>query len=76
MVQFRLILTLVISLSAGAAFARQGGAQLRGTVADQHDAVLEGVVLRIRNQDTGLYRITRTNADGTYSVSGLPPGRY
>src|SRR4029434_4916483 len=76
MCKFRVALTLVIALSAGAAFTRQGGAQLRGTVADQHDAVLEGVVLRLRNQDTGICRVARTHPDGTYSVSGLAPGRY
>jgi hypothetical protein len=76
MLKFRVAVSLMIALSAGPAFARQGGAQLRGTVADQHDAVLEGVVLRVRNQETGVYRVTRTNPDGTYSVSGLPPGRY
>jgi hypothetical protein len=76
MLKFRVAVTLVIALSGGVASARQGGAQLRGTVADQHDAFLEGVVLRVRNQDTGVYRVTLTNPDGTYFVSGLPPGRY
>jgi hypothetical protein len=65
-----------IALTASPASAQRGASDLRGIVVDQQDAVLEAVVLRIRNQETGVYRLTRSNPDGTYFVSGLPPGRY
>jgi Carboxypeptidase regulatory-like domain/TonB dependent receptor-like, beta-barrel len=73
---FRAALTVAVLLVAGPAFAQQGAAELRGTVVDQQDAVLSAVVLRVRNQETGIHRLARSNPDGTYFVSGLPPGRY
>jgi Carboxypeptidase regulatory-like domain/TonB dependent receptor/TonB-dependent Receptor Plug Domain len=76
MVRVRAAFTLAIALSADAAFAQQSASELRGTVVDPQNAALPGVVLRIRNEDSGLYRLARTHPDGTYFVSGLPPGRY
>ncbi len=73
---FSAVVLLTSLLTTGAAFAQQAAAELAGRVVDQQDAVLSGVVLRIRNQDTGVYRLTRSNPDGTYFVTGLPPGRY
>ena len=73
---FRAALGLAILLTAGPLYAQQGAAELRGTVVDQQGGLLGAVVLRVRNQATGVYRLTRSNPDGTYFVSGLPPGGY
>src|SRR5688572_1884926 len=43
---------------------------------DGQNAVLPGVSLTIRNQDTGIFREAVSNADGTYFVTGLVPGVY
>jgi hypothetical protein len=53
-----------------------GASELRGTVRDQQGAVLPGVPLTLRSEDTGLVRETGSVRDGTYFVGGLPPGRY
>ena len=58
------------------AWAQQGTTEVRGQVSDPQGAVLPGVNVVIRNQDTGLFRETVTNAEGTYFVSGIVPGIY
>ena len=56
--------------------AQQGTTEVRGQVTDQQGAVLPGVNIVLRNQDTGTFRETVTNADGTFFVSGIIPGMY
>jgi hypothetical protein len=68
--------TAAVSLIAGTSWAQQGAAELRGTVLDQQNAVLPGVSITVRNQDTGMFRETVSNSDGTYFVSGITPGTY
>ena len=70
------VFTAAVILLASAASAQQGTSELRGLVLDTQDAVLPGVTLTIRNQDTGMFRETVSNTDGTYFVTGLPPGPY
>ena len=38
--------------------------------------MLPGVTITVTNQDTGVFRSTVSNADGTYFISGLAPGMY
>jgi len=49
---------------------------ISGVIADAQNAVLPGVVLTVRNADTGFTRTTVTETDGRYRFAGLPPGRY
>ena len=72
----RAVIALVMLLSAGAAFAQQGTAGLAGTIVDEQDTPLSEVALLIRNQETGTYRLSRSNPDGTYFLTGLRPGLY
>src|SRR5262245_6651038 len=65
-----------LSLISTTSWAQQGAAELRGSVLDQQNAVLPGVSITVRNQDTGMFRETTSNSDGTYFVSGLTPGPY
>ncbi|NQW02980.1 MAG: carboxypeptidase regulatory-like domain-containing protein, partial [Acidobacteria bacterium] len=58
------------------AFAQQGTAEVRGRVLDAQQAALPGVTVTVRNQDTGMFRETVANADGTYFIAGIVPGRY
>jgi len=58
------------------AAAQQGTTEVRGQVTDPQGAVLPGVSIVVRNQDTGMFRETVTNADGTFFVSGITPGMY
>jgi hypothetical protein len=56
--------------------AQQGTADLRGRVYDQQGAVLPGVTIVVRNQDSGLFRETTTGTDGSFLMSGMTPGVY
>jgi hypothetical protein len=74
-----LVLALVVvavALAAVPAAAQQGISELRGRCLDQQNAVLPGVTIVVRNQDTGMYRETLTNPDGSYFVTSLTPGVY
>jgi hypothetical protein len=67
---------LALLVSSLSAFAQQGTTEVRGVVMDSQGAVLPGVTVTVKNQDTGMYRETVSNADGTYFVTGIVPGRY
>jgi hypothetical protein len=69
------VLALVLTLPASLV-AQQGTTDLRGVLRDSQGGALPGVTVVVRNQDTGMFRETTSNADGTYFVSGLIPGRY
>lgn len=56
--------------------AQQGTTELRGVLRDAQGGVLPGVTVVVRNQDTGMFRETVSNADGTYFISALVPGVY
>jgi hypothetical protein len=68
-----LFLSLLLPATAT---AQQGTTEVRGQVTDPQGAVLPGVNIVVRNQDTGMFRETVTNADGTFFVSGIVPGMY
>ena len=70
------ICALAVLLGAAGASAQQGTSEIRGRVLDSQGAVLPGVTVIVRNQDTGMYRETVSNEDGTYFVSGIVPGVY
>ncbi len=73
------VLSAVVVLAllvAGPASAQQGTAEIRGRVVDQQGAVLPGVVVVARNQQTGNFREAVSNSDGTYFISAIRPGVY
>ncbi len=47
-----------------------------GSVTDPSGAFIAGATVKVRNVGTGLERTTTTSADGSYSVSELPVGKY
>lgn len=49
---------------------------LSGRVLDGNQLVVPGAVVAVTAQETHLLRSTRSNDEGFYSLSGLPPGRY
>lgn len=67
-----LALALLLATSASA----QTGAAITGTVTDDQGLPLPGVTVVVRNADSGVVRDSVTEADGSYRVPGLPPGRY
>ena len=73
------VLSCVLSgllICAASAFAQQGTSEVRGRLVDAQGGALPGVSVTVRNQDTGMFRETVSNADGTYFVSGIVPGLY
>src|SRR3954453_8712520 len=67
------LVTVLIAMSAS---AQQGTTELRGRVIDPQGAVLPGVNVVVRNQETGMFRETVSGQDGTFIASGLVPGTY
>jgi len=72
----RVLIGLMLLLSAVTASAQQGTTELRGRVEDPQGAVLPGVTVVVRNQATGMFRETVSGADGTFIASALVPGTY
>jgi hypothetical protein len=70
------VVGLGVLLSTATLGAQQGTADLRGQVVDQQGAVLPGVAVVVRNQDSGLFREAVTGADGSFLMIGMTPGVY
>src|SRR5437773_927606 len=73
--------SVVIILVLFAAFTRPvvgqiTSATISGTVKDQTNAVLPGVDVVLKNKSTGLTRTGVTDANGYFTLPGLPPGTY
>ena len=63
-------------LLLGTASAQQGTSEVRGRVADAQGAVMPGVTVTVRNQDTGMVRETQSGDSGAFIATSLVPGRY
>jgi len=69
------ILTSFSTIGIGAAFA-QSTATLKGLVLDPSGAVVPDAKVTVRNQATGVDRISQTDSGGNYQVAALPVGVY
>lgn len=69
-----LVLGLLLTLAAPG-FA-QTTASISGTVHDGTRALLGGVTVSVKNMETGITRITSTDAEGRYRIALLPPANY
>lgn len=78
----RQIVAIFIVLSCALATGASAWAQMQtttaivGTAKDSTGAVMAGVSITVRNDDTGAVRETITNDVGYYSVQALKPGKY
>jgi hypothetical protein len=68
-------LLLIVGV-ADSGFAQLTRGAISGTIRDNTGAVLPGVTLTIRNNDTGITRTVVTDAAGFYRAGGLEPGTY
>ncbi len=68
-------LTLLLSL-AMVAFSQDFRAVITGRVSDTSDAGVPGVRLTATNVETGVASSSQSSAGGSYTITGLPPGRY
>src|SRR5215831_8358912 len=67
---------LVAPLFAPAAWAQASSSTVRGTVTDQHQAVIPKAVVTLTNTETNVSRNTVTNESGAYVFPGVFPGPY
>jgi Carboxypeptidase regulatory-like domain/TonB-dependent Receptor Plug Domain len=72
---FFVLVTVHLSLAA-ASWAQTGSAAISGRVTDQSNAVMPDVEVEVKNVDTGISQLTKTNGDGIYSLAALSPGHY
>jgi hypothetical protein len=73
----QLFMALAIIAAAAASAEAQGPTgRIEGVVRDAQGAVLPGVTMTLRNQDTGVTRTLVTEADGRYAFPAISPGRY
>src|SRR5438093_1682491 len=63
-------------LIAARVHAQVATALVQGEVTDETKAILPGVTVTAREQETGLSRTVVTDERGWYRISALKPGRY
>src|SRR6187549_3781345 len=71
---FACVFALLFGVAPG--YAQQGTTEVRGRVLDAQGAMLPGATVTVRNQDTGMFRETVSNNDGTFLVTAIVPGSY
>jgi hypothetical protein len=71
-----LIVVALIALVAGTTSAQERFGGLTGTVTDATKLALPGATVTATNRATGAQRVVVSDADGTYRVPDLDPGRY
>jgi carboxypeptidase family protein len=71
-----LVLLVLFTGMPVACFGQVTAATISGTVRDETGAVLPGAELEITNVETGIKRNTMSQANGYFTLPGLPPGRY
>lgn len=69
-------LLLLILCGATLAPAQSTDATLSGVAVDPSGKVVQGAEIEILNEATGVHYSSKTNDDGIYSVTILPPGEY
>jgi hypothetical protein len=66
----------LFALTAIPATAQEGISSIRGSVLDDSGGALPGVTIVVTHEGSGMFRQVVSNADGSYYVTGVPPGRY
>ena len=74
--RFLFALGLLILLSCAVLHAQTETATVFGRVTDQTGAVIARAEVEIKNVETNLSEVRRTNSDGLYSIPALRPGHY
>jgi hypothetical protein len=76
----RSLATLVIAVMAGGLAAEtalaNGGGSIQGKITFNGGPLNSDCTLRVLSADEEVTATTILNADGTYKIPGLPPGRY
>jgi hypothetical protein len=67
---------ILLIVSAAALFAQVGNGTITGTVTDPVGAVIAGVAVEARNNETGVVFPAVTTNTGNYTIPNLPVGTY
>jgi hypothetical protein len=76
MCRFLLSLAFAAALVPGPAHAQSVTGRISGSVTDSSNAVARGASVTVTNQATQIARTARTDDEGFYVVTNLPPGDY
>jgi Carboxypeptidase regulatory-like domain/TonB dependent receptor len=69
-------LAFVILVMSGCLSAQSPNGTINGLVLDPTGAVIDGAEIRIVNDATAVQYVGKTNGEGIYVVTNLPPGTY
>src|SRR5216684_2126460 len=67
---------LLVGLDSQRAIAQTEKASVSGRVTDQSNAAVPDAEVQIKNTDTGVATIVKTNGEGLYALPSLNPGNY
>jgi len=68
------LFSLAVGLLAVAAFGQAGTGSVKGTLEDESGAVVPAITVTLTGN--GATRTAQSQADGSYSFTGLAPGQY
>src|SRR3984893_17050622 len=67
---------LLGGLDSQRAIAKTEKASVSGRVTDQSNAAVPDAEVQIKNTDTGVATVVKTNGEGVYALPSLNPGNY
>ncbi len=70
------VATVFVLCAMAIVSAQQGTADLRGRIVDAQQAVMPGVTVTVRHQESGTFRTTVSGVDGSFFLSAMNPGVY
>ena len=73
---FAMFAALLLPISQAMGQSQAASAMLAGTVTDSTGAVILGASITVTSTSQGFQRETKSNAQGTFVFTLLPPGRY
>jgi len=68
--------TLIFTFGSGQVFGQTEKASVSGRVTDQSSAAIADAEVQIKNTDTGIVVLAKTNGEGIYVFPTLNPGNY
>src|SRR5260370_19185105 len=71
-----LLFSLMLSPYSAVVATADTGGSISGTVTDQTGAVVPDTAVTAQNLDTTVQQTTKTNANGFFTLTNLPVGRY
>ena len=73
----RFLIVLISFLpAASASFAQGNSGAITGTITDSAGALMPGVRIEARNNETGVPYQVASSTTGSYTISQLPAGKY